>query len=344
MSAVLSSNVEVLPAARPAAAVQGPGDTVIDANTGTITFEHKGRDLLLAEANVVYDDAKDLAPLIDSDAMYQEGAELLKKVTDSHKTLDEKRLETTKPLRDKVEEINDDYKPAIQRLKDAGELIKQGMLTYDRRVEAERQEAERQARVRAEEERRRAAEEAEAARRRAAEEAEATRKQAEEDAAAARAAAEEKAAGLRKEAEQLDAAGNFARAEQLRAEARELLGEAEEVVQTTMFAAEQQASTIQANAQVEAEALTNVAQMVTPQAVSIARPRAAGVSTRKVYAARINDPKAALAHILANWDTCNHLVELLQAKFDRLASDQKERFSFPGCELTTENAISSRRR
>lgn len=347
MSAVLNptDQVEVLPPLRSvAAAIQGPGQAVIDADTGSVTFEHKSASLLLAEAVTVHSEASDLAECIDSDAMYGEAADLLKKITDSFKTLDEQRLASTKPLRDKVTEINNDYAPAIEKRKEAAELLKGGMLSYDREVERKRQKAEAEARARAEEERKRAEAEARAARERAEQEAAAARKAAEERAAQERQSAEQNAQQMRTQADELDAAGNFARAAQLRADANAVLGIAEEAAQTAMFEGEQVASAATAHGEFEAESMTAVAQMITPAAPAISRPRATGVSTRKVYAARINDPKALLAHVLANWDALNHLVTINETKVSKLAQDQKERFNLPGCELTTENAISARRR
>lgn len=348
MSAVLSQvsqGVEVLPPLRPiAAAILGPGQTVIDADTGTITYEHKSRELLLAEAVAAHTEAADLAPLIDSPVMYEEAGGLLKKLTDRFKSLDEQRLASTKPLRDKVDEINDDYKPAVAKLKEAAEVVKGGMLSYDREVERKRQQTEAEARQRAAEERRRAEAEAAAARKRAEDEATAARLQAEQRAADERRIAEENAHRMYGEADSLEVGGDIAGASKLRSEANAILGIAEDAAQTALFEGEQIAAAAAANAEAEADAMTAVAQMVTPAATSIARPRASGVSTRKVYGASITDQKALLAHVLANYDALNHLVSIEEAKVNKLAQDQKERFSLPGCELTIGNTLAARRR
>lgn len=346
MNAVVPAEVnEVLDAERRNThALPNPGQTVIDADTGTITFEHKSRDLLLAEAVAVHTEAKDVSELIDSEPMYVEAGDLLKKITDSFKTLDENRLAATKPLRDKTAEINADYEPAIAKRKEAAELLKTAMLAFTQEVERKRLKAEAEARALAEEERRRQEAEARVARERAEEEARVAREQAEANAAEERRIANENAQRMRTQADELDAAGNVARAAQLRQEANAILGIAEEAAQSALFDGEQAAAAVVAGAEAEAQASAAATRMMTAAAPMFSRPRAAGVTTRKVYSARINDEKALLAHVLANYDALSHLVTIEQAKVNKLASDQKERFNLPGCELVTENAISSRRK
>jgi hypothetical protein len=345
MSAVLS-NVEVLDPAKPAAvpALSGPNMTVIDNDTGVISYQRKGAGLLLAEAVAVHKDACDLAPLIDSDMMYSEAGELLKKITDSFKTLDEERLSTTKPLRDKVEDINADYKPAVEKRKEAADVLKRGMLTYDAEQERKRKLAEAEARARAEAERRRAEAEARAAREEAEARAAEERRLAEARAAEERRLADERSAAMRREAEEQEAAGNAARADQLRAQEAEMLDAAENTVQTALFAGEQAACAAIAEGNLHAESAAAVAEMITPAAVNIAAPKTAGITKSYRYKANVTDAKAVLQHVLANWDTCNHLVTIEQGKLDNLAQNQKERFNFPGCELVKEAALSSRRK
>jgi uncharacterized membrane protein YqiK len=149
---------------------------------------------------------------------------------------------------------------------------------------------------------------------------------------------------MRAEADELEAAGNDARAEQLRAEARALLGEAEAVAQTAIFEGENLANAATVHGNAEAEAMTAVASMVTPSTPMVSRPRAAGVSTRKTYSAKVNNAQVLIAHVLANWDALNHLVVIDAAKVNKLASDQKDRFKLPGCELVIGDQIAARRR
>lgn len=346
MSELVVDVTEVLDPAKGSTAVvlSSPGQTVIDNDTGTITFEHKSAAWMLADATAAFNDAKDLVPLIDSPAMYTEAGEVLKKLTDSHKTLDEERLSTTLPLRDRVEQINAAYNPAINKRKEAAELVKQGMLTFQQEEDRKRREAERQAALRAEEERRRAAAEAAAAKRRAQEEADAARRAGEEKAALERTQAETRASEMRREADELDAAGNVARAAQLRSEANELLGIADEVAQTAMFDGEQAAAAATTMGALEAESFHAVAEMITPAAVSRTKVKASGVSTSYKYRANVVDKKALVAYIVANWDTCQHLLVVQQGQLDTLAQNQKEMFTFAGCELVKETVMSARRK
>lgn len=344
-AAIAPTDLEVLPPRTAvAAAVKGPGQTVIDASTGSISYEHKSASLLLAEAVAVHDEAVILASCIDSQPMYEEGANLLKLITDSFKTLDEERLASTAPLRDKVDEINKDYKPAIEKRKAAADLLKGGLIAYDREIERQRQIAEREAQERAAAERRRAEAEAAAARKRAEEEAAAVRKAAEEKAAEERRVAEEAAAQKRAEAEALASAGDRERAAQLQSEAANIVTTADESVQNMLFESEQAASEARAQGEMTAESHVAVASMITPAAVGIAKPRAAGVSTSTKYFAKVVDPKAFAQFCVDNWDTMGHYLTIEQGKLNTLAQNQKERFRIAGCELETGTSMSARRR
>jgi hypothetical protein len=135
------SNIRSTPAGASTGAtlLPGPGQTVIDNETGEITSSTRARACCWPRPPPCYNEAADLVPLIDTPAMYEEAGDVLKKITDSFKSLDEERLNTTKPLRDKVDAINDAYKPAIEKRKEAADLVKKGMLTFEQEEDRKRQ-------------------------------------------------------------------------------------------------------------------------------------------------------------------------------------------------------------
>lgn len=339
-------NTEVLDAVKPPATplLASPNMTVIDAATGTITFEYKAPSLMLAEANSQLEEAKALVPCIDSDVMYQEAVSLLQKIVGDWKSLDEIRLGTTKPLRDQTDKINADFKPAIDVRKQAEALLKSGVSNYEEAQERERKrkqaiadELARQARLRAEAEarevQRKADDEAARVRRVAAEQAEAEQRRADEAAQATRDAAASAAQ-----------AGDSEAAERLNEQAEQIVEKATAVAQTTLTFAESEAALAQDAGQQDAEALRQAAQMTTGATVAIAKPRAAGASSSIKYTAEVEDPKAFVQFVLDNWDTMNHLLTIEQGKLNGMAQNQKERFKVAGCVLQTHRQMAVRRR
>jgi hypothetical protein len=149
---------------------------------------------------------------------------------------------------------------------------------------------------------------------------------------------------MRAEADELEQAGNDARAAQLRMEANALLGIADEAAQTAIFEGEQIAAAATSMGEVEASAARLSAEMITPAAVSRTRVKASGISTSYKYRANVKDKKALVAYILANWDTCQHLLTIEQGKLDGIAQNQKEMFAFTGCELVKEAVMAARRK
>lgn len=338
--------MEVLDRAKSTAvpALAGPGITVIDATTGSVTFEYKTPALMLAEAQLQLQEATDLVPLIDSDSMYEEAGTLLQTIVGAWKSLDEMRLSTTKPLREKVDTINSDFAPAINVRKQAEAALKSGMTGYFDRKEAERQRLQREQERLAAEERRRAQAEAAERERQAQAEARRQREVAESEARDRKAAADLEAQRLRDEAAALQAQGNTAGAQELQAQADDTIDTVETSNQSLMFAAEEQVANTLQTAANDAENLRMGAEMTTASAVASTRPKVSGIGAMKRYAAEVVDPKAFIAYALANWETMNHLISIETGKLSTMAQNQKEMFNIPGCKLVAETKLSSRRK
>ena len=319
-----------------------PGGIVIDNETQTITFETKSPALLLAEADRNYGLVIELK--IDSDFMYQEGADLLQTIVGAKKTLDEDRLASTKPLREEAQKINDGYKPVIQKYEDGEKLLK-GMLTkYADDKEKERQRLQRIENERIERERRETERLAKEAREKAEREAAEATRLANEEAAARTLAASQQAEQLRLEAEQAEASGDLSKAGDLLEKADQTVATAETTANMILAHGEESANDALLRGAEEADSHTLSAQMMTAPAVQVARPRAAGVSMSKTYTAVVTDRKALLEYIVANYELLSHFVEIDQGALNRYARDQKERMKLPGVELSVDTNMSSRRK
>lgn len=338
---------EVLDAVKPPATPMlpsAPNMTVIDAATGTITYEYKAPSLMLAEANSQLEEAKALVPCIDSDVMYQEAVTLLQKIVGDWKSLDEARLVTTKPLRDQTDKINADFKPAIDVRKQAETLLKTGVAAYEDAKERERRRLQALADEQARQVRLKAEAEARELQRKADEEAARVRREAREQAEAEQRRADEAAQATRDAAARAAKAGDAETAEKLNQQAEQIVDTASAVAQTTLTFAESEAALTLDAGQQDAEALRQAAQMTTGATVAIAKPRATGASSSIKYSAEVEDPKAFVQFVLDNWDTMNHLLTIEQGKLNGMAQNQKERFKVAGCVLHTNRQMAVRRR
>lgn len=77
--------------------------------------------------------------VIQTDEEYADAAELLKVVKHKHKVLDEERTISVKPLNDEVKEINNWFKPALDRLKECETELKKIMGSYSLAKQQEQQ-------------------------------------------------------------------------------------------------------------------------------------------------------------------------------------------------------------
>lgn len=98
----------------------------------------------------VSDDLDMLGELdIDSEDMAALVLEMLGRVSTVHDTMDRERLDTTKPYREVVGEINGGYSPAIEHIAKVMKASKEKLTAWNRRVAAEKDRIEREARQRA---------------------------------------------------------------------------------------------------------------------------------------------------------------------------------------------------
>lgn len=88
---------------------------------------------------------------VDSAEMVDEASVFLKKVRDTEKAIEAKRLEFTAPLNQSLKALNDTFKKLKEPLDDAKRLVTNKILVW-RKVEAERVRIEEEARRKAEEE------------------------------------------------------------------------------------------------------------------------------------------------------------------------------------------------
>lgn len=250
---------------------------------------------LLAEAKGVLQDAMDLE--VDSQEMYDYGAEQRRLARDQYKALEEARTAITGRI--------DNFKEAAMvvfrgdkskqdgpapTLKQATDIYSQKLIAYEQEVERKRKEEEARERARQEAERKRIEEE--------------QRQQREE--------AERRQAALRAEAEEAARAGDDAK-----------VGE---IVRTV--------NAIQEEAEVRTEELASQANMLRSAPVVTHTPpvrRAAGFGTQTKWKCRVVDKEKFLRGVLegripkayATWD---------QSGLDKQASLLKGDLDYPGCE------------
>lgn len=98
-------------------------------------------DAILADANQSF--AIATAITIDSDEMYQAGAEEVRDIKAKHKALDERRQGMVSGLNKVVKDINDLFRPALERLLQGETAIKNSMIAYQSEQDAKRREAQR---------------------------------------------------------------------------------------------------------------------------------------------------------------------------------------------------------
>lgn len=310
-----------------------PHLTVIDADTMQVTYEQAKPSMLLADAERKYSAA--LLLEIDCAEMYEEGAELLKKIVGAKKDLDEQRKATGKPLRTALEDINSSFNPAIIRLEEAEALTKRLLTKYiDDQAEKERVARVAQERLqRAEQERQRIA---------AAE----AQRVANEQAARSRAAAaetqrvaNEEIARKNHEAEAARAAGDAQAAEKAAAEA----ADAQAAANLQAAAVEQAAEASVQAANENVMAVEQVALMSTAVVVPIAAPKVNGMSKSTKWTVDVTDPVAFLRFVADNYQHFSFFVEFNKAKLNGMAQAQKEAFKLPGCTAKGETKLASRR-
>jgi hypothetical protein len=98
--------------------------------------------------------------VIDGPPMYQIAVDELRGIKAGKKQLEDDRRSFTDPLNAVVKAINDRYRPAVQFHDEAETIVKQAMVAYQNKLEAEQAEAKRIAEAAAAAERQRLAEEA----------------------------------------------------------------------------------------------------------------------------------------------------------------------------------------
>ena len=96
---------------------------------------------MLTEASAAYAIASTL--VIDSDDMYAVAAEEVRDIKAKHKSLEERRKGMVGGLNTVVKQINDLFRPALDRLENGESAIKKLMVTYQSEQEAKRREAQR---------------------------------------------------------------------------------------------------------------------------------------------------------------------------------------------------------
>ncbi|GAA0721566.1 hypothetical protein [Dokdonella soli] len=256
---------------------------------------------------------------VDSPAMYEAAGAELQTIRAKFAAIEKQRVHVKEPFLEGCRRIDAFFKVPLDRLTDAGNLLKGRMLTFQQsereKAEKARREAEEAARKeRAEQERiRREAEEKERQIRAAA--AEAQRK-ADAEAAAARKAGDEEAARAAEEAARIAA-------EEAAQAASACVAEAE-----------------QAHQQIE---LAEIAPVAVPAVIA---PKAAGIGTRENWKAEVVDFAAlvtAAAAALANGDTT--LLGYLQADtkaIGQVARALKAQARIPGVRIYAEESLSVR--
>lgn len=275
----------------------------------------------LAQATRIANSAHDLALhlQIDSPQALDVAGDELRRLVQRKKDIEELRLSLTRPLDESKRRIMDMFRGPTERLAEAENLLRRGIVQYQtaEREKAERERREAEARARAERER--------LERERAAAEAEARRIQ-EEAAAKER----ERLAAIERER----AAGNEAAAKEAERVAREEAEAAERA------AAEARAKADAAQAEIEVADVAPVLPMVAPA-------KADGISNRQTWKAEVTDLKAlvsAAAAGLARGDT--NLLGYLQANekaLGQVAKALKGAASIPGVRIYAEDGIAVRR-
>jgi hypothetical protein len=265
---------------------------------------------LMRHANATFEMVESIT--IDSPAMFQEAASELQAIKTKSKQLDEQRKAITGPLDDAKKKVMDLFRPAIERLEQAETMLKQGMLSFTKQQEAERQKQIAEANRFAAEAR--ARQEAEAAELKA---------KADAEARAAREAEEEAS----KAAKQAMMQGNY-----------------EAVAELTIKADQAQQAARQAEVQqrIAADEVTLAQTLVMPSVVTAEVTKAKGVSTSFVYGAfEVSDIQALIRYVSQHPEFSN-LLEPNTTAIRSLIKAQRESFRVPGLVSTPTSQLAVR--
>lgn len=260
-------------------------------------------------------------PVPTTPAEYQSAADQLRAIKSRAASLENWREKLKKPILEAGRAIDEFFKAPKTFLADAEKAIKVSMLTYDRRQDELRKEAERLA-------------------------AEAARK--EQDRLQAQAAKDEAAARAKREEEERKAR---AKREIEEAKARQLeeAGRAEEADRRRAAAQEAEQRRMEAAAETERQRIAEAdakrlaaETMPTAPIIHMEASKVAGISTREVWSAEVTD-KMKLIRAVAAGDAPAELLDVNMSTLNRLAKALKGGLSYPGVRAVSEKNMAAAR-
>lgn len=259
------------------------------------------------------------AYVVDSTEMYELAGSELQAIQDRHKAIEAQRVYLKEPFLEGGRRIDAFFKGPLDRLSEAGALLKQRMLTFKKSEDEKLAKAKREAEERARKER----EELERQRRAAEEEQRRIAEQSRRD----REEAARKAAEARK-------AGDEAAARQAEAESRERQRLAE---------LEEQAAADAARDAAEQVELAEIAPVTVP---TVEAPKASGISTRHNWKAEVTDLHAlitaAAAGIARNDPTMAAYLVADTKALGQVARALKNKARIPGVRIYAEESVAVR--
>jgi DNA repair exonuclease SbcCD ATPase subunit len=260
-------------------------------------------------------------PVPTTAAEYQSAADQLRAIKTRAASLESWREKLKKPILEAGRAIDAFFKAPQQFLADAEKAIKTSMLTYDRRQQQLREEAERLA--------------AEAARK----EQERLQAQAAKAEAAARAKREEEERKAREKRE----------IEEAKARKLEEAGRAEEADRRRAAAQEAEQRRMEAAAETERQRIAEAdakrlaaETMPTAPVIHMETQKVAGISTREVWSAEVTD-KMKLIRAVAAGEAPAELLDINMSTLNRLAKALKGGLSYPGIRAVSEKNMAAAR-
>ena len=243
--------------------------------------------------------------VIDDDEMYAAAGEELRNIVTRSRQLEDLRKSITAPMDEAKRRVMDFFRVPLERLQQAESVLKLGMGTYQREQAAKAEAARREAEAIARQQRE-----------------EQQRREADARAAAASAQAER---------------------ERLAAEAQAQMQKAIDTGDAQAMAQAEQ--TMAAAAAVQAAPVEQPAQVVVPMSMPVVpmAPRAAGVSTRTVWKAKVTD-KSAFIRAAAGRPEIEALLSVNESALGKFAQATAGKAPLAGVTFYEEPVVAVRRR
>lgn len=290
-----------------------------------VTIEVKREAAIGAPARKLLQGAIDM--IVDSSTMYGIAADEVAAAKAMKRTLNEERLELTRPLDELKAKLMDKYRPALECCDQVITALEPKMLIYRNEQKRIADEERARAEAVAAEARKRLEEEAREIQRKADEAAREVREKLEAEQRVARAKAQA-------EADALAAAGKAKEAEEATARAE---AEAWERAQ----AAGRAAAALREQAEREAEDRRKTADLVLAAPVVTATPEAKGTSVRTTWKARVDDKGKFVAFVAAHPEFIE-LLDVNEASLNAMARSLKKNLRFDGVTAYEDQGITSR--